>query len=138
MRTLTLEFFRYGLASAAALGVDAGLLAGLVTLFGWNYVPASITSFIAGGVVAYVLCVRFVFPYRRIKTPALELPYFIVLGLIGLGVNSLILYLAVERLSLHFLVGKIAAAGCTFATNFLLRRYSLFSPLQPRLDQMNG
>src|SRR5689334_256514 len=114
MHTLTREFLRYTLASAAALAVDAGLLAALVTFCGWHYVPASIISFVAGGVVAYALCVRFVFPYRRIKTPVLELPYFLLLGLIGLAINSATIYVAVDQLGVHFLVAKIAAAGFTF------------------------
>ena len=133
MRAMILQFIRYALVSALALTIDVALLSVLVTFAGWHYLIASALSFVAGGVVAYLLCVRFVFEFRRIENTTLELPYFVLLGLIGLVVNSLTMYTAVDRLGLHFLLAKLAASCCTVAVNFLLRRHFLFSPLESRL-----
>lgn len=118
----------YGLASVFGLATDMGLLALLVSRFDVQYLLAATISFICGGAVVYVLSVRFVFRFRRIEQRALEFSYFSVLGGAGLLVNAAVMYLAVSTGHLHFMVGKLIAAGATFCTNFLLRRYFLFSP----------
>jgi hypothetical protein len=122
------EFGGYGLASAAGLLIDMGLLALLVTTFGAHYLLAASISFVCGGGVVYVISVTLVFRFRRIDRRAVELSCFVALGAAGLLVNAGVMYLAITGLQLHFMLGKLLAAGCTFATNFLLRRNFLFLP----------
>jgi len=129
VRQPTPELLLYGAASAAALLVDAGLLTALVERAGWQYLTAAVVSFAAGGVFLYFVSVTWVFRFRRIGNPALELPLFVGLGLAGLVVNIAVMFVAVETAHVHFLVAKAAAAACTFTTNFLLRRNLMFSRL---------
>lgn len=129
MRPATWEFFKYALASGAALLVDVSLLAGLVSGAGWPYLPASAISFVAGGLALYLLSITVVFRFRRVPNPALELPLFVVLGLAGLAVNCLIMFVAVGTLHVGYLAAKGGAAVCTFSVNFLLRRNAMFTRL---------
>jgi len=131
LRALTSELGIYAAASAAALAVDIGVLTALVSGAGWQYLPAAILSFIVGGVFLYGVCVVFVFQFRRIDNPALELPCFIGLGLAGLVVNTGVMFVIVEGVHAHYLIAKAGAAACTFTTNFLLRRRVLFTPSRP-------
>jgi putative flippase GtrA len=121
------ELLGYGAASALALAVDIALLAGLVELAGWHYVAASVVAFICGSLVAYTLSVRFVFQQHRVRRRSLEFTCFLALGTVGIAVNTLVLSLAIEVAGIGLLVAKICAAGCTFATNFALRRNLLFA-----------
>lgn len=121
------ELLGYGAASAIALGVDVSILALLAGPGGWHYLPASVVAFISGGLVAYTLSVRFVFQQHRVQRRSLELIVFLALGIVGLAVNSLVLSLAIEVAGIGLLAGKFCAAGCTFATNFALRRNLLFT-----------
>jgi putative flippase GtrA len=120
----------YALASVAGLAMDMAVLALLVSSAGVQYLAAATISFLCGAVLVYVLSVRFVFSVRRFESRTLELSSFVAVGLAGLLVNALIMYLAVTVAHVHFAVGKLAAAGCTFTVNFLLRRGILFS-LEP-------
>jgi putative flippase GtrA len=122
------EAIGYGLVSVVALGVDMGLLHGLVDGFGWNYLVASTIAFLGGATVSYLLSVRFVFPFRKVHNPYLECVAFFTLGLVGLAINAGALFIAVGKVGLGLTTGKLFAAGCTFATNFTLRRQLLFSP----------
>jgi putative flippase GtrA len=131
MRSFFRELGFYGMASAAALGVDMGLLALLVTAASVQYLVAATISFVAGGLLLYVLSTTVIFRFRRIGNRTLELSYFAGLGSVGLVVNAAVIYLVVEMWHLHFMIAKLLAAGCTFGTNFLLRRYILFSPVRP-------
>ena len=125
---VTREVLGYGLVSGAALGVDMGVLHGLVNGFGWHYLLASAIAFLAGATVSYLLSVRFVFSTRNLHNPYLECIAFFTLGLVGLAVNAGAMFIAIGTVGVGLTAGKLFAAGCTFATNFALRRRLLFTP----------
>lgn len=124
-----LELARYGLVSLLAFVIDVAALAALVKFAYWHYLAAAAVSFILGGVLAYLLCIRFVFRYRRIDHTGLELSSFVGLGLVGLAVNTVVIYLAVEYAGLALPFAKLSASAGTFITNYLLRRMLLFTPM---------
>lgn len=126
MFRLFLEAAKYAVASAAALVVDTGLLLLLTRVAGWHYLLAATASFLAGATVAYVLSVRFVFSAHRLHSRSLEFTTFVLLGLFGLALNSLVLFVTVGRLGIDLLYAKAVAACFTFAANFALRRQVLF------------
>jgi putative flippase GtrA len=127
MRALIREASGYGVASAAAFGVDIGLLTLFAKALGWNHLIAAALSFIAGAVFLYAASVHFVFKVRRVESRALELGYFVALGGAGLCVNLVVIYIAVDNLGIPLLLAKLGAATCTFGVNFLLRRQFLFT-----------
>jgi hypothetical protein len=129
-RRFVRELLGYGIASAAALATDMSVLMGLVRAADWHYLPASAVAFVAGAVVAYLLSTRFVFRSRQIRNGPLELGCFVALGGAGLLVNSAALFLAISKAGLSLFAAKLVGAGCTFATNFALRRQLLFAPLR--------
>src|ERR1700761_1062153 len=98
MFKLFLEAAKYAAASAVALTADAGLLFLLTYYARWHYLLAGAASFLAGATVAYTLSVRFVFHSHRLRDRNLEFFWFVVLGLVGLGLNQLVLFVTVSRL----------------------------------------
>ena len=125
MKQLLREFSGYGVASAAALSVDMGLLWAFV-LVGIDYIVASVASFLAGAVVAYWLSITLAFRRHRIRDRRVELLSFVAIGVMGLIINTSVIYTAVQFLGLHYMLAKSAAAGFTFAFNFIVRRQLLF------------
>lgn len=125
---LSFEVVRYGLISVVALAVDMTLLASLTHYLHAHYLLAATCSFLAGGVVAYLLSVRFVFRYHRLQVRFVEAAAFVALGVAGLAVNTAVLALLVGRGGLPVLTGKAVAACATFGLNFLLRKLTLFTP----------
>jgi putative flippase GtrA len=125
---LSMEVVRYGLISVVALAVDMALLALLTQIFLVHYLVAATCSFLAGGVVAYLLSVRFVFRYHRLQVRFMEGVAFVALGVAGLGVNTAVMAVLVGGCGLKVLSGKAVAACATFGVNFLLRKLTLFTP----------
>jgi putative flippase GtrA len=74
------------------------------------------------------LSITFVFRYRQVEGRALEFGSFVGLGLVGLGVNAAVLFVAVNGAGVELIPAKVLAAGATFTTNFTLRRQMLFQP----------
>ena len=132
MKRFAREIALYGLASGVAFVFDVVLLAALVELAGIPYLPAAVLSFIAGGLVAYALCVRFIFRFHRVEDRRVEALAFVTLGLVGLAVNSGGIVIGVEFIGMHYLVAKVAAAAGSFIVSYALRRLALFTPLSQR------
>ena len=132
---LSFEVVRYGLISVVALAVDMALLALLTQVLHVHYLVAATCSFLSGGVVAYLLSVRFVFRYHRLQLRVMEGVAFVALGVVGLIVNTIVLAVLVGHVGLHVLAGKGAAAVATFGVNFLLRKFALFTPRQTEVAE---
>ena len=127
MKHIAREVALYTAPMGVAFAVDLAVLAALVELAAVPYLAAAAAGFVAGGLVAYLLSVRFIFRFRRVQDRSLEAATFVALGLIGLVVNLGGMWLGVEMLGLHYLLAKIAAAGLSFVTNYGLRRLTLFT-----------
>ena len=121
------ELLRYLAVSGVALAVDtAGLL--LAANF-VHYLWAATFGFLLGATTSYLLSVRWVFRHRRLAAfPRTEFAAFAGVGGVGLGVNNLAIYAAVEHAGLGLLAAKAVAALLTFSFNFVLRKWGLFRP----------
>jgi putative flippase GtrA len=126
MNPLIGEALGYAVASAVALTVDLALLWILVHFLSWQYLAAAATSFLAGATVAYILSVRIAFKDHRLRDRRAEFVSFVAIGILGLALNSVVIYAGVTFLGLHYLLARCIAAGLTFTCNFFARRQLLF------------
>lgn len=121
------EFIRYLAASLVALGVDVGVLALLTGVFGVPYLISAAISFLLGLSVIYIASIYWVFEARSMRSPAVEFGVFFTIGLIGLGINELILWVLTGGLGLYYLASKMASVFVVFTWNFFARKYVLFA-----------
>lgn len=126
-RSPTSELGRYFLASLVALAIDLWIFSLSMRFGGLTWVSAAALGFFAGAIVAYWLSIRFVFRNRVLRdSPGIEFLGFAVIGIAGLGVTEITLWLGIELLDVVPEVGKLAAAAVTFIFNFALRKLLLF------------
>lgn len=120
-----IELARYFVASAIALGVDMGLYAlGLGLHVG--YALAAVLGFFGGVAVAYLISVRWAFRARRLGDARIEFAVFASIGVLGLLLTELLLWLQIDVFSFGPLPAKLAAACCVFFFNFGARKFVLF------------
>jgi putative flippase GtrA len=119
------ELGRYFAVSVVALAADVGVLM-LAARF-VHYLWAATLGFAIGAVVSYLLATRWAFAQRRLaRRPRTEFAAYVFIGVVGVGLNNLVIYLMVDFLGAHLLLGKGAAACATFAFNFAARKLALF------------
>jgi putative flippase GtrA len=133
LRSHLAELPAYFVVSCIGLTVDTGVLLLLTSMFHWPYLFAATTSFVAGGAVGYILCVRFVWRTDSAASKTYEVTLFILTGLAGLAINSAVMFAVVSGLGAAVLIGKGTAAGCTFLCNFYLRRRLVFAGATRRI-----
>lgn len=118
------EFFRYAVVDGIAFLADYGTLFLFQELF-----ISTAAGFIVGLIVNYVLSLTFVFRRKDNcgsgKSVAAFL-IFTVVGVIGLGLTELIMYLGTELLHISYLIVKIAAAAIVLVWNYVGRKVLIF------------
>jgi len=113
-------------ASQAAFWLDFGILALLTEAAGLHYLVSAAFAFLAGTTLSYALSVVWVFDTRRVASKAVEYALFVLVGVVGLGLNEALLWVFTEPLGLHYLVSKVVAATLIFGWNFGARKLLLF------------
>lgn len=120
------EFIRYFVASLVALIIDVGSLWVLTSLLGVPYLLSGAVAFTLGVITVYILSVRWVFSERMVRNPHLEFLLFAGIGLVGLGINELVLWALTSIGGVFYLVSKMASVVVVFSWNFAARKWLLF------------
>jgi putative flippase GtrA len=127
LRNLLQEGARYFIASAIALAIDAGAYVALIRLGRVDYLVAAPIGYALGIAVIYVLSIRWVFGTRRLNDERSEFLLFALIGITGLLMNQLVIYVCVEALSATYEVAKLTSAVLVFGANFGGRKLLLFT-----------
>jgi putative flippase GtrA len=127
LRFIPYEFVKYVIASGVALAIDIGLLYFLTEILGIHYLLSATISFSFGILSIYILSVAWVFDKRRLSDNRIELFVFATIGIIGLGINALGLYLLTSMAGLYYMYSKAFTTILVFSWNFSARKLALFS-----------
>ena len=125
------EFIRYVIVGGSAFVVDFTALFLLTHFVGLHYLLSASTSFLLGLAFTYALSVLWIFEFRAIDNRKHEFMIFAGIGIAGLALNNLVMYLLTDLAGIHYLVSKIVAAGAILIFNFTSRRTLLFSERTP-------
>lgn len=123
---VAIQIVRFGIAGAIATVADVSLLYLLASRHGLPYLLSAIFGFTLGISISYILSVIWVFSSRSISNRSIEAIAFVIIGVFGLGLTELIMYLSVESLHLHYMYGKAIAIVLVFGWNFGVRRAIMF------------
>lgn len=114
------ELFKYGFVSIFALVVDVALLYLLVEYASIHHITAATVSFTAGLIINYSLARLFVFKNSKLPLRQ-EFILYALIGVIGLGLNDLIIFLLVS-LKVWYMYAKAVSVAIVFFFNFFGRR----------------
>ena len=125
-------------ARGTAFAVDFATLFLLTctAFFKEYYILAAVISFILGLATNYLFSVRWVFDRRKIENKPAEFLLFAVVGIVGLGINALFLWLFTDILfvqlisipdkQIRIILSKIISTAFVYIWNFTARKIILF------------
>ena len=125
MKKLFLQFCKFGLVGILCFCIDYGLMIALTKSGILSYFPASAVSFTISVVVNYILSMRFVFKGKDELSKLQEMAVFVALSLVGLAVNQMIMWIAVEFFKMFYALAKILATMIVTTYNFISRKLFL-------------
>lgn len=121
-KRLFVQVVKFGLVGGLCFLIDYGVMVALTELCRVPYLVSSGISFTVSVVVNYILSMRFVFRGKKDRSKASELTVFIVLSVIGLGLNQLIMWLATDIFGIFYMLSKIGATAIVMVYNFVTRK----------------
>lgn len=123
-----IQFIRYFFVGGIAAVVNIGLLFLLVDIFDINYILSNIIGFVFALLVNYGLSTMFVFTKDNSMSKIFELVMYVIIGVLGLGFDTLILWVCTSKINIYYKISKIISTMLTFIWNFLAKKmlYKIF------------
>ncbi|WP_373797279.1 GtrA family protein [Jeotgalibaca porci] len=123
MSKLIGQLMKFGVVGIIATVIDFVVLTILTETFGVYYLTSAAIGFIVATLFNYVASMRYVFnsrfgPHEKRK----ELIIFILLSVVGLGLNQFFMWLFVEFFSIFYIFSKVLATVLVMAWNFVSRK----------------
>lgn len=129
MQKLKQQILKFGMVGFLCFFIDYAIMTALVEFFGVKEVAASGLSFSVSVVVNYILSITMVFDTDKEANQAKQFLVFLILSLVGLGINELIMWAGIAWLKPFmeraYMLVKIFATGVVMVYNFVTRKIFL-------------
>ena len=122
-----IQLLRYGISGFTATLVDFAVLTLLTEHLGEHLLLVwTAIAFISGLLVSYLLSVNWVFDIRRLSSRTAEVSVYLLIGLVGLLLTELLMWLFANKLGIFYLLSKLIASVMVFLWNFCAKKFILF------------
>ena len=129
MRKLIEQIMKFSVVGVIAFIIDYGLLALLTEVFDVNYLVSATISFTVSVIFNYLASMRYVYTHKEDMSRRREFIIFVVLSVIGLGINNFLMWAGVELIAWPdwiaeraYLIVKIFATAVVMVWNFVTRK----------------
>ena len=120
MKKLINQILKFGVVGGIAFVIDYGILFLLAKVIGLNELISAAISFIISLTFNYFLSTKWVFEAKK-QTPK-EVIIFVLLSVVGLGINEVLIYLGTKKLGLDVMIVKLFATAIVMVYNFITRK----------------
>lgn len=110
------------MVSAVGYIFDLSILIFLHDYAHLHYIIATTGGFIVGLVIQYILSDKFVFGTSKLDSKTGEISAFAGIGVIGLIILNICMWLFISVIGLNYIVAKIIATIFVYIWNFLARK----------------
>lgn len=123
MKKLINQILKFGVVGGIAFVIDYGILFLLAKVIGLNELISAAISFIVSLTFNYFLSTKWVFDAKK-QTPK-EVIIFVLLSVVGLGINEVLIYLGTKKLGIDVMIVKLFATAIVMVYNFITRKLIL-------------
>jgi len=124
-KAFLLKFVKFCMVGFSGVFVDFGITYLCKEIFKIHKYISNVIGFSIAATTNYILNRIWTFESHNPRI-AVEFSRFFVISLIGLGINSLILYILVSRFKMNFYLSKLFATIVVTVWNFLINAYYTF------------
>ena len=125
---MNITIIKYIFAGGSATLVNLIALYFFTEIVGWWYLYAAIASFLIAFSVSFTLQKFWTFDGDHQWKKRWQLPAYLVLNLFNLGINSLGLFLLVEKIGLWYILAQILMSGLIAISSFIIYNKVIFKP----------
>ena len=122
MKKLFQQMLKFLVVGGSAFFIDYGIMILLTEKFQVYYLLSSGISFSVSVIYNYFLSILWVFDVEKKRKKGQEFAVFIILSVIGLGLNQILMWVLVDFIGLFYMLAKIIATGIVMVYNFATRK----------------
>lgn len=135
MEQLFRQFLRFAGVGGVAFVIDWGTMTFLAEVFGIHYMVSTTVGFIVSVVFNYVASMRYVFERKEGMSRKREFTVFVVLSVVGLGLNNLLMFLFAGVAQVDYRAAKVVATALVTIYNFTSRKKFLDAGTNAALEE---
>jgi putative flippase GtrA len=132
------QLIRYGVVVAIVTPIDVGGYILLKSQFHVYYVLAAAISFTVSLLINCLISIKWVFTGETGRQRHIDMAIFLLIGVVGLGLTSLLVYLFTDFAHINYIVSKLIALVLVFGWSFGSRRYLLRGKNQQEVPPVAG
>lgn len=121
---LLMQIIKFVIVGGIATIIDYIIFFILHELLKIPTLPSNITSFTISVIYNYIASVKWVFDVKK-DGPKKQFIIFLILSIIGLLINTVIVYITIDVLNWYSMICKIIATGIVMVFNFITRKIFL-------------
>lgn len=125
MKKLILQMVKFCAVGFLCFLIDYGIMLLLTEVAGVNYLISCSISFSVSVIVNYLLSMHFVFAAKANMKKRTQFVIFVILSVIGLGLNQLFMWLFVDLVHIPYQIAKLAVTAIVMLFNFVTRKVFL-------------
>lgn len=126
MKKIFNQLLKFGIVGVIAFAIDYGIMVILTEIFKIPVLISAAISFTISVIFNYIASVKWVFDVAKEKnSKTTELVVFIVLSIVGLGINELIMCIMDKKFGIYYMISKIFATAVVMCYNFITRKLFL-------------
>lgn len=120
------QIMKFGFVGGTAFLIDYLVMIFLTEVFSINYLISSVISFCISAIYNYIMSIVWVFEVDEEKSKTQTFAMFIILSIIGLLINTVVMWLLVDGTDLMpYTIAKIIATAVVMVYNFISRKIFL-------------
>lgn len=120
------QIVKFIFVGGTAFVIDYLVMIFLTEVFNINYLVSSVISFCVSVIYNYVMSTVWVFEVDKEKSKTQTFAMFIILSVIGLIINTIVMWLLVDGTNLMpYTIAKIIATAVVMVYNFISRKIFL-------------
>lgn len=123
--TLIIKFLKFCVVGFSGMVVDFGVTWLCKEKFRWNKYLSNSLGFTLAATNNYLWNRLWTFKSTSAEIPV-EYGKFLIIAIIGLGINNLVIYLLHDKLKLNFYLSKLFAIGVVTIWNFTMNYWFTF------------
>ena len=121
-RGLILQYCKFAAVGITSLMIDYGTLVFLTETTALGYFKASAFSYTLSVFVNYFLSMRYIFEGKEEMSKMKEASIFFVLSLVGLFLNQIAMWVAVDVFGIYYAAAKLLSTLLVTNYNFVSRK----------------
>lgn len=118
--TIMLKTIRYLISGGSAAVVNLAFLHLFVEYFGIWHILSSIFAFLIAFCVSFTLQKFWTFADKNTDKLAHQTRIYFIVSAINLGINTMLIYLFVDIVHLHYLLGQFIASGLLAISSYFI------------------